>query len=452
VRVLISPEVSSPLAAGFLHPAIMLPENLREELAEAEMDFILLHESAHLARYDDWENLIAQMVGAVADLHPVVWWILRQIEREREMACDEWVVSHTGAALPYAETLVRFSERRLAPEPSILASGIFTRRSRLRARIEMLLSRGHEFTTAAARIPVGAAAVALAGLVMAGALAPNWIAFAQQPEFEVASVKHGDPKFIGGTWHGGPGTTDPGTFVAENTTLATLASHAYGTEFGYQMECKSPWMAAEFYDVTAKVPAGATKEQFAVMLQRLLDQRFGLVVHRETRQLPGYRLVVAERGVKLKKSLEAAPASSRPDVVFKNGIPHFSDSAGSGELLALTGAVMRGRHETMAGLARQLIQRLGAPVIDATGLEGEYDYDLSFKPEPRPRSSSETVLFPPPGAFEAAPQQVGPADPDGQPTLRTALQEQLGLKLEVVRSVPAEVVVLDKANREPTVN
>jgi beta-lactamase regulating signal transducer with metallopeptidase domain len=65
----------------------------------------------------------------VADLHPVIWWILRQIEREREMACDEWAVSHTGAARPYAETLVRLSERGLAPEHSVLASGIFTRRS-----------------------------------------------------------------------------------------------------------------------------------------------------------------------------------------------------------------------------------------------------------------------------------------------------------------------------------
>lgn len=456
VRVLISSEVSSPVAAGFLHPAILLPENLREELAAAEMDFILLHESAHLARYDDWENLTTQMVGAVANLHPVVWWILRRIEREREMACDEWVVAHTGAARGYAETLLRLSERRLAPEHSILASGIFTRRSRLRARIEMLLHRGQEFTAAAARIPVGVAAVALAGLVMAAALAPNWIAFAQQPEFEAASVKHGDPKFIGGTWHGGPGTTDPGTFVARNTTLAALATHAYGTESGYQMGCKSPWMASELYDVIAKVPAGATQPQFAVMLQRLLDQRFGLVVHRETRQLPGYRLVVAEKGPKLKKSWEAAPVSSQPEVVVKNGIARLSDSAGTGELLTVhggvIGAVMRGRHESMAGLARQLIARLGAPVMDATGLEGEYDYDVSFKPEPSPRSSCASVMFVPPASGTAPPQQASPPDPDGQPTLRTALQEQLGLKLETVQSVPVEVLVLDKANREPTAN
>jgi uncharacterized protein (TIGR03435 family) len=290
---------------------------------------------------------------------------------------------------------------------------------------------------------------------MAGALAPNWIAFAQQSEFEPASIKHGDPNFIGGTWQGGPGTTDPGTFVARNTTIAALAGRAYGTKFAYQMECKSPWIANELYDVTAKVPAGTSKEQFAAMLQRLLEQRFGLVVHRETRQLPGYRLVAAEKGAKPKKSLEAPPASSEPEVVVRNGIPRLSDGAGSGVFLALRGGVVqgeiRGRHETMAGLAGLLIGQLGAPVIDATGLEGEYDYDVSFRPEPRPRLSSEHPNFIPLESGTPPPQQVSP-DPDGQPTLRTALQEQLGLKLEVVKSIPVEVVVLDKANKEPTVN
>lgn len=315
----------------------------------------------------------------------------------------------------------------------------------------MLLRRGRRFTTAAARIPVGVAAVALAGLVMAGALAPNWIAFAQQPEFEVASVKHGDPKHIGGTWHGGPGTSDPGTFVAENTTLVGLSFHAYNLKNAYELERKSPWMATEFYDVTAKVPAGATKEQFRGMLQRLLEQRFGLVVHRETRQLPGFRLVVAEKGAKLRKSLEAPPASSQPDVVVRNKIPQFSNTAGTGTLLTLTGAVIRGRHETMAGLIRQLVQQLGVPVIDATGLDGEYDYDVPFAPEPPLVSGAGAVVFPP-GAVAAAPQQVNPPAPDGLPTLRTALQDQLGLKLEAVKSVPVEVVVLDKANKEPTVN
>ena len=455
VRILLSPDISSPVAVGFLHPAIMLPENLPEQLTGTEMDCVLFHESAHLARYDDWQNLIAQLVAAVADLHPVVWWILRQTRREREMACDEWVVAHTGAALCYADSLMRLVERQLSPEHSILASGIFTRRSQLRFRIEMLLRRGHQFTTAAARIPLGMATVALAGLAMAGTLAPDWIAFAQQPEFEVASIKHTDPKFMGSTWHGGPGTASPTNFVAENTTIVALALHAYDVKFSYQYEVKSSWMGTEAFDVTARAPTGATKEQFAAMLQQLLEQRFGLVVHHETRQLAGYRLVVADKNPKLKNSHDAPPVSSQPDVITKNGIPQLSDTAGTGEFFAIVGgrvqAVMRGRHQGMKGMAGQLASRLDAPVIDATGLAGEYDFDMSYTPEPRaPRNGSRVMSVPGDGA--ASPQPVNAAAPDGQLTLREALQQQLGLKLEPVKAIPVDVLVLDKANKEPTGN
>ncbi len=80
-RLLLSKDVLSPMAVGFLHPAVILPEGLPEELAPAEIEHVLLHESAHIARRDDWSNLLAKTVGAGLALHPVAWWILRQIER-----------------------------------------------------------------------------------------------------------------------------------------------------------------------------------------------------------------------------------------------------------------------------------------------------------------------------------------------------------------------------------
>jgi len=279
-------------------------------------------------------------------------------------------------------------------------------------------------------------------------------------QFEVASIKHGDPNFIGSTWSGGPGTSDPGRFTAKNTRLEALAFHAYGAKYQYQIDSKSGWMRTELYDVAAGVPAGATKEQFQIMLQRLLAERFGLVVHHETRQLPGYRLVVAEGGAKLKKSLpapakagEAAPGSSppQPDLIIKHdGTPQLSDSAGPGVWMTLAGAILRGRHENMKGLADRLVGRLNAPVLEATGLAGEYDYDVSFVPEGIPLSQANIVS--PLGAGAATTQQADAAPPDGRPTLRTAIKEQLGLKLETVKAVPVEVLVLDKANREPTGN
>jgi uncharacterized protein (TIGR03435 family) len=267
--------------------------------------------------------------------------------------------------------------------------------------------------------------------------------------FEVASVKRCDPSRGG---FGQPLTCSPGRCAAEKISLAALAMHAYGTKEAYQIEWAFPWMASEPYDIAAKVADGATTEQVHIMLQRLLAERFGLVVHRETRQLPGFRLVVAKGGAKLRKCSDV-PASAEapgPAIVTKDGTPQFSSSAKSGMLLTLAGEILRGRRENMSGLAHQLVLALHVPVIDATGLEGAYDYDLSFAPEvaPVPKGS---VVFVPPGAGAAA-GQVSPAPPSDQPAIFAAIKQQLGLPLEALKSVPVEVLVLDKASREPTVN
>src|SRR6185312_2843044 len=100
--LLISRDIKSPVAVGFLHPAIVLPEALIDQISEQDRDYVLLQESAHLERYDDWGNLLGRVLEAALALHPVAIWILRRIEREREVICDDWVVARTGAARPYA--------------------------------------------------------------------------------------------------------------------------------------------------------------------------------------------------------------------------------------------------------------------------------------------------------------------------------------------------------------
>ncbi len=109
-RLLISSAVPMPVAVGFQHPAVVLPEALLGGLTAAELDHVLLHELAHIARRDDWTNLLARTAGAVLALHPVAAWVVRQIDRERELACDDWVVAATGAARPYAASLARLFE------------------------------------------------------------------------------------------------------------------------------------------------------------------------------------------------------------------------------------------------------------------------------------------------------------------------------------------------------
>jgi beta-lactamase regulating signal transducer with metallopeptidase domain len=310
VRVLLSDEVTSPGAVGFRHPAIIMPGKLRDQLTVDELSGALWHEAAHLARYDDWLNLIQRVLAAATALHPVIWWILRQIQREREIACDEWVVAQTGAARSYAESLVRIAELVVVRRESALASGIFSDRSRLRARIELLVRSGRMFSARVARSAIGTAALALVGLALAGAVAPRWFAFTQRTEFEVASIRENTDNASVSPW-----PRRSGEFVSmRNTRIFSIIYYAYHLTGNYQIEGMEPypeqWL---WYDINAKAPKDATDGQIRLMLQSLLADRFKLKLHRETREIPEYELVVYRDKPKLQ------PASSGPMQVTVEG-------------------------------------------------------------------------------------------------------------------------------------
>lgn len=182
-QLLVSNEIASPMAVGFKRPAVIVPETLMSEFTGEELDHVILHELAHIARYDDWTNLFARFIGALLPIHPVAVWLLKRIEQEREIACDDWVVAMTGEARPYAASLTRLFELCSARRRQLLATGMADRASHLGERIEALLRSGREFAprVSLARVALGVAI--LGGLVLAGAHAPHWIAFAQEPAF-----------------------------------------------------------------------------------------------------------------------------------------------------------------------------------------------------------------------------------------------------------------------------
>ena len=144
-RILVSSKIKTPIAVGFFHPAIIVPVHLADQLSADELDRVLIHEYAHLARRDDWMNLLGRVIQAILWFHPLAWFILRQISLERELACDDWVVHRTGDARAYAATLLKLSELRLAGRQPALASGILGRKPDLSRRIEKLLSMGRRF-------------------------------------------------------------------------------------------------------------------------------------------------------------------------------------------------------------------------------------------------------------------------------------------------------------------
>ena len=180
-RLLVSSEIVSPMAVGFRRPAVIVPESLLNEFTPEELDHVLLHELAHIARYDDWTNLFARLIGALLPIHPVAVWLVKRIEQEREVACDDWVVAMTGEARPYAASLTRLFELCSARRRQLLATGMADRASHLGERIEALLRTGRDFAPRVSLVRVALGAAVLLGLVLAGARAPRWVAFAQEP-------------------------------------------------------------------------------------------------------------------------------------------------------------------------------------------------------------------------------------------------------------------------------
>lgn len=138
VTIRVSPRITMPMAVGYRRPAILLPESLANQLTADQLHQVLLHESAHLERGDDWATLGERLVRAVFAFHPAVFWIGRHLDREREMACDDWVVAHSGATKPYAEALARVAELSLIDRAPILAAGA-GRRKEIFVRLEAIL-------------------------------------------------------------------------------------------------------------------------------------------------------------------------------------------------------------------------------------------------------------------------------------------------------------------------
>jgi uncharacterized protein (TIGR03435 family) len=414
---LISRDIASPMAVGFARPAVILPESLLDELSEPELEHVLLHEMAHLAGYDDWSNLAMRLLGAAFALHPVAVWILRCIEREREMVCDDWVVARTSDARPYAATLARLFELRWSKRSEALAPGLFGRGTSVGNRIEMLLRRGRTFSPRLAGGGVATSALLLAILMTAVSFAPHWVAFARAKlAFEVASIKPGEPDSNRVSLGIRPGNR----FGTTNASLKTLIGFAFDLR-DHQISGGPNWITSARFNIDAKpdpaiviAPPPNGTAQMREMVQSLLADRFKLAFHHETREEPVYELVVDKGGPKLKETMVTDP---------KQG---FGLRMGMAEINATATSV--------AMLANQLSQRLGRSVIDKTGLTGKYDFVLKWTPDALP------VGGPPRGDDrEPAP------DPNG-PSIFGALQQDLGLKLQSAKG-PVEVLIIDHAEK-----
>jgi beta-lactamase regulating signal transducer with metallopeptidase domain len=174
IRLLASADVRVPMAAGFTERAIIFPQSVLAQLSPEEFEQVLSHELAHLRRWDDWTQLLQAIVQAVLFFNPVVYWIGRRLEIEREIACDHWVVSATGKARPYAACLTHLHElTRRARAPQLAPGATGRTRWQISARIEALLAADRHATPRLSRSGwLAACALASAALVVATQVTP----------------------------------------------------------------------------------------------------------------------------------------------------------------------------------------------------------------------------------------------------------------------------------------
>jgi uncharacterized protein (TIGR03435 family) len=444
-----------PGVFGFRRPVLFLPAGISEHLTPSQLKAILAHELCHIRFRHTIAAAAHTLVEAIFWFHPLVWWLGARLVDERERACDEEVLRLGNEPRTYAEGILTICRLCLS-SPLTSVPGVAS--SNLRKRIEEIMSGRMQGNLGFAKklLMAVAGAASVAAPVLVGIVnSPRIRAQSTSPQlaFEAASMRYAamPPGGVSATRQGGPGTNDPERLTYRSVPLKNILLNAYGLK---DFQLSGPgWIGTERYDINAKIPPGATQEQFNIMMQNLVTERLRMAVHRETKDFSAYTLVVGKGGLKMKESDMSAiappqqqdgPPKLGRNQLDANGFPQLP--AGRRDLVGYESYGhnrFTGVQISPPGLATFLENQIGRPVADATGLTGKYDFKLDF--------SKDGLM----GAMALAGPQPRPGpndDPnDTGPIIFSAVQDQLGLKLEE-KKLPFDVLVIDRLEKMPVEN
>ncbi len=424
---------------GVFRPVLLLPDGILARLTPTQFKAILTHELEHIRRRDNLTFAIHMIVEALFWFHPVVWWIGARLIDERERACDEAVVQACGEAQAYAEGILNVC-KFYVELPLECVSGV-TGSDLKRRIVRILTGRVTQKVNLSKKLLLGAAGVTalalpvIVGLVYTGrglAQSQTGEAVAKLPEYEVVSIKPEKSDSSSLTLVKFP--TDGLSIIG--FPLRMLLPNVFRVA-NKQLLGEPGWADTDRFDIEAKVAAEDVPKLNSIkpnprwaMLLPVLEDRFGLKFHHEARDLTQYVLVVSKGGLKMK---EAIPGDTYP-----NGIKGPDGKSGSGLIRAGRGE-LTAQAVPISTLVGVLSFRFGSPVLDKTGLTGKYDFDLKWSPD-----EMEGPMLP----MLRSPDRVhpgidSPAPPAAAgPSIFTALEEQLGLKLESHKE-PTDVIVID---------
>ena len=435
IPVRASSRAIEPGVFGLFHPVLLWPDGISAHLEDAQVDSIMAHEAEHVRRRDNLTAAIHMLVEALFWFHPAVRWTGFRLTEERERACDEKVVEMNARPESYAESILKVCAFCLEP-PAPCVAGVSG--SDLKTRVLRIMTHRSGAGLSVVRklalavIALSAIAVPLGFGVLHALQAPTPLvhpASGPTPSFDVVSIKP-SPETVQNLRRIG---MSPTGFTGEHVTLKEIIGVAYDLRGDGQLVGGPSWMNSERFDVDAKESEADIKAaeqlsmdqrrtQLSRMLQSMLADRFGFKASIETRELPVYALVVGKGGAKLKEvQADPFPPPGTPPPPGAH-LPRLMTHDGR----EFTATAFRiGEFTHWLSRFEELDNRI---VVDETGLKGNYDFVLSG-------ISMGSDMDQNHDASQAPPISIF-----------TALQEQLGLKLEE-RKAPVEVLVVEHAER-----
>lgn len=431
------PRLLEPSVVGLFRPVLLMPTDITERLQPSQLDAVLAHELCHVQRRDNLTAALHMIVEAIFWFHPMVWWIGKRLIEERERACDEAVLSLGSTPHDYAAGILRVCESYLET-PLSCVSGVTG--SSLKKRIRAIMT-GHvasdlNFVRKLALAVAGGAVLTIPIVVgMIGAprvqaqskVAPPSIAL------QLLELKPGRRRPVAGFPDRATSTINAGYLKVQNASLRDLIERAYRLR-NFQIAGGPAWIDSHDYEVIAKASDTPSSQNWGRALgpifQTLLQERFQLRWHFETRKIPVYVLTVAQGGNRLRRSKK-----ENCDSFFFTTYPKRKLPNKCGAVAAVNSRLnMQLSADGMKidpGLARFLSGFIvHRPVIDKTGLTGRYDFRLEWNVAATRKALGET----------------GPATGAGAVSIFTALGNQLGLKLNRGKG-PVRVFVVDDAER-----
>lgn len=436
--VLVHEAVRRPIAAGIFRPTFVFPPEAKE-WNEAAVRRAMVHKLEHFRRRDSLVNGFARAVCALYWFNPLVWMCWRRLVLEAERACDVRPLRGADAAED-ANKLVTLAGRiRVSALPAIVA---MASRSDLATRATAILDHRQRGRAGrgCALITFTVGVLLLATLAHLRIVIATPMRTAQAVSFEVASVKRDTSVGRGQNIVPQAG----GRFVATGATLSQLIGFAYAIQ-GFQIVGGPGWVSSDRWEIQAKAQDGSIPTStaprdrtkpgpIALRLQSLLAERFGLKAHKAIRELPVYELSIAAAGPKIKLSEDQTPVNP----LQQAGAPNQDGRMRRGTLgSTLGGGHIEGAAVPLSDIVGLVSIILDRTIIDKTGLTGLYDIDLNWTPDPAQNVGLQGPL--PAGI------QRPPVDPAG-PSIFTALQDQLGLRLQSARG-PVEVLIIDAADK-----